>query len=526
MQEQPASPAGGPQGAARFREAGLLLAILAAGLSARLAWLAATHCTFEDAFITFQFGKRLAAGQGFVYNAGEPIYGTTTPLFALLLAGWLKVFSGDAVAGARVFGLLASLAGLALTWATLKRVGVAAPGRFCSLALLALSDKLWLFDTGGMETPLLFCFMMAGLYALVSGWPARAGVAAGLLLWTRVDLLAWPVAVVVGAVWSRRRLPVRFLTGAALTYLPWLTFAVLRFGSVTPHTITAKWAHYRMGIASSVVRSSQILLGWMSPFGADEIATVWRIALAGGTLLLAARGAYETSSRPGLRTLRAVWIFVLLEAARVVLTGATFENRYFVPMLSMTLVLAGIGLASLVERLFSGRGLRLAYGAAGALLLAGAALVGQHSARRYRFVQLYRHERALTAVGNWLNTHTPRGASVLLEPLGYAGYYADRRMIDEVGLVSPEVVQLNREEFQGDGPAFSRLLLAKIQPDIFVTHCDDALREFDETAAGAAVHAQYSRQAVFNPLQFDPLHPSDLGIPRRSCYEIWARNRR
>jgi hypothetical protein len=97
-------------------------------------------------------------------------------------------------------------------------------------------------------------------------------------------------------------------------------------------------------------------------------------------------------------------------------------------------------------------------------------------------------------------------------------------MIDEVGLVSPQVVQLTRQEFTGDSPKFSRVLLSKIHPDYFVTHCDDALREFDGSASDAEPRAHYSRQAVFNPLNFDPLQPSDMGTPRRSCYEIWGRN--
>jgi hypothetical protein len=529
--EEPCAAGGGAaakptwKDASRWREAAPALVITAVAVGARLAWLASTNFIFEDAFITFQFGKRLAAGQGFVYNPGEPIYGTTTPLLTLFLAGWLKVFPGAVVSGARLIGLLASICGLALTWAVLGRVGVTPRGRACSLALLAVSDKLWLFDAGGMETPLLFFFMMAGLYALVRGWPGRAGVAAGLLLWTRVDLVAWPVALVLGSFWTKKRPPWRFIAGTVLTYLPWLGFAILRFGSATPHTITAKWAHYRMGIAASVARSAEILLSWMSPFGAHEVAPALRVGLACGTLLLAGWGAFETFATSGLKALRILWIFLLLEAVRIVLTGATFENRYFVPMLSMTLVLAGLGLDRAVITSFRGPTSRVAYGAAAAIACAGAVLAGAHSARRYRSIQLYRNERSLMAVGRWLNANTPRGASVLLEPLGYAGYFADRRMIDEVGLVSPQVVQLTRQEFSGDSPKFSRVLLSKIQPDYFVTHCDDALREFDGSAPEAVALKAYSRRAVFNPLNFDPLHPSDMGTPRRSCYEIWEKNR-
>lgn len=156
------------------------MAVIAAGLAARLAWLAATRFTFEDAFITFQFAKRLSGGEGFVYNPGEPIYGTTTPLFTLLLAGWLKLFPGHPVAGATLLDLAASAGALALTWAALTRLGVTPRARLWAIGALAICDKLWLHDAGGMETPLLLCLMAASGYAALRGWPVRGGIARGL----------------------------------------------------------------------------------------------------------------------------------------------------------------------------------------------------------------------------------------------------------------------------------------------------------------------------------------------------------
>ena len=41
---------------------------------------------FDDTYITFRYSLNLASGHGFVYNLGEPVLGTTTPLWALALA--------------------------------------------------------------------------------------------------------------------------------------------------------------------------------------------------------------------------------------------------------------------------------------------------------------------------------------------------------------------------------------------------------------------------------------------------------
>src|SRR3989337_1683613 len=49
--------------------------------------------TIDDAYITFRYAQNLIAGEGLVYNPGEAVLGTTTPVYAVLLAG-LGLFSG------------------------------------------------------------------------------------------------------------------------------------------------------------------------------------------------------------------------------------------------------------------------------------------------------------------------------------------------------------------------------------------------------------------------------------------------
>ena len=65
----------------------LLLIAVAAAVALRVALFAATGFQADDAFITYRYAENLAGGLGFVYNAGERVYGTTTPLLTLVLAG-------------------------------------------------------------------------------------------------------------------------------------------------------------------------------------------------------------------------------------------------------------------------------------------------------------------------------------------------------------------------------------------------------------------------------------------------------
>ena len=40
----------------------------------------------DDAYITFRYARNLVNGLGFVYNVDQPVLGTTTPLYTLLLS--------------------------------------------------------------------------------------------------------------------------------------------------------------------------------------------------------------------------------------------------------------------------------------------------------------------------------------------------------------------------------------------------------------------------------------------------------
>src|ERR1043165_4126390 len=80
-------------------------------------WVTAPH-PIDDAYITFRYARNLAQGLGLVYNPGEWVLGTTTPLWAAILALGYRFGFGDlaavatavsAVCDAATAAILASL---------------------------------------------------------------------------------------------------------------------------------------------------------------------------------------------------------------------------------------------------------------------------------------------------------------------------------------------------------------------------------------------------------------------------------
>ncbi|MEW6403469.1 MAG: hypothetical protein AB1649_16860 [Chloroflexota bacterium] len=491
------------------------IALIVLSLAIDLVWILYTGYIEEDAFITFRFAQQIAAGNGFVYNMGQPIYGTTTPLLTLLLAGWLKYISGDVVLGARLLNLLASGGMLFFTWRTLRFLGRSASEQIFVLIAILMSSRLIYMNTQGMEMPLVLCLMAASWYTFATGKVGWTGFLCGLLLWTRVDLLFWPAILVILAGFQSLKSSLRLALFAGLTYLPWVLFATMYFGSPIPFTVTAKWVAYSQFNGSPLTNHLTTILEYLSPF-----RILGNFRLVGVAMVLAVISwATARTQIPRERMFIVLFTFIILEVTRLTFTRATFFSRYFVPILWATLILFGVALSLLWDRLKSIRIPR--YAIIFILVLSVLAAIGSgiSFAQATEARQTYRYEQSLKPIGIWLSENGEPQNTILLEPLGYVGYYSGLTMIDEVGLVTPEVVELKRQRIQAEQ------YISFFQPDYVILHCDDALRLHADESTGLA--ANYELAQTFNPLEFDPgkqLPPTDLNtLARSSCYQIWQR---
>ena len=87
----------------RVEKASLVLGLL---LATVLMW-PLRHYLTDDTFIHLQYARNLAAGHGFVFNQGERIYGSTSPLWVALIADGMAL-GLDGLLVARAIGLIAT----------------------------------------------------------------------------------------------------------------------------------------------------------------------------------------------------------------------------------------------------------------------------------------------------------------------------------------------------------------------------------------------------------------------------------
>ncbi len=276
--------------------------------------------TIDDAFITFRYSRNIIEGQGFVYNPGSRVLGTTTPLFTVLMAALGVLFGGqDFPWYAIAVSALADAGTAALLFLLARRLtGNCWMGALLG-ALWAIAPRSVTFAVGGMETSLNIFWMIGALWLYVIGREGWVGVCAALGVLTRIDAVIWigplflyqwiekwrsqPHPLTPSPQAERRSAftpdsplhaggegpgvrrilsltPWRTWLAFAITVTPWLIFSLAYFGSPFPRSLTAKAVAYVMPPGSALVTFIQ---NYSTPF--FEFDTFGSLGAAVGSLV-------------------------------------------------------------------------------------------------------------------------------------------------------------------------------------------------------------------------------------------------
>ncbi len=414
--------------------------------------------TIDDAFITFRYSRNLVEGFGFVYNPGVHTLGTTTPLYTLLMAAigaltgsglypWFALYV-NALAGALNSVLLARLA--------FRASRCLVTGGVVGLAW-ALHPMGVTFAIGGMETSVAILWMLAAVSAYVAHRERWMAVFAALGILTRIDALLWVAPLFAHQFFTywraaserdtwRERLPWHAWVLFVLTLAPWYLFSWAYFGTLVSNSLHAKRLAYLVLPLQALTR---LLQAAATPF--FEHSTFGILGIAGGIVFypaLATIGLLYTLRRvprlipflvyPGL-------YFVVFSVANPLLF-----RWYLAPPLPAYLLGIGVGMTALV-RAFSEQIKRTRLeprmvGAIGAvwlaMLLNAWTLHPDHGPKRPApEMAWHKIELNYKRVGERLRDEygVNRQTLVAAGDIGAVGYYSRARILDTVGLVTPEL---------------------------------------------------------------------------------------
>ncbi len=400
------SPARGPRW--------LPAAAFAAAAALGAAYFLHTRFFNDDALITIRYSENLAHGNGLTYNAGEKFLGTTTPLWALVLAA--IAYAGiDAPSAATWLGVAAFGWTAAATTLVLRNRGAAWWTQALGAALVSTSPVLLTWAGSGMETSLHVASIATFVWLFEAQRWRALGFVGGAMVLVRPDAGLVLAAAAALETWRTRsaRTLLRVLPGFAVVVVPWLVGAALYFGSPLPNSGFAKrlqvedWGTYAAALGRAL---------W-------DVGPVLPVALV-GFVVCAGRSA---TALPAM-------------ALAAIVLGMHFGGMpgcgwYLAAPMYLVLLLATEGASYAAGKIAGASPVTGSLVASAALV---APLLGHlglaRSAHDLKIAQT-QVERCHGRVGTWLGEHAPRTASVGVDNIGYIGYRSGLFVVDMLGLV-------------------------------------------------------------------------------------------
>jgi hypothetical protein len=397
--------------------------------------------TIDDAYITFRYARNLLDGHGLVFNPGEAVLGTTTPLFALVLSA-LGLPLGGSEAPFPVMALLVSAMADAVTALLLIRMG----RRLGSTAAGVATALIWAihpwsvtFAIGGMETSLFIALLSATFYLHLTGQPILAAGTGGLALITRPDALIFLLPIFIDRILvtikKEERVGWREAAAFGAPVGLWIIFSTLAYGSPIPQSVAAKAVAYELPPSAALVR---LLQHYATPFIWHEIiGSVW---IAVGLFLYPA--LFALGALLAARTTTRAWplfVYPWFYLLAYSISNPLLFRWYLVPPLPLYILGIFLGGARLSRDLKHWFPLALLsiLGFIGAL--SAWSLRPDHGPTRpapeMAFIQLeLLYERAAQELSDYIQP----GEALAAADIGTLGYHTPGEMFDLLGLISPE----------------------------------------------------------------------------------------
>jgi len=467
----------------------------------------------DDTFIHLRYAQNLLEEGRFAFNPDESSYGATSPLWIFGLVLLLKLGVAPLTAP-WLLGLLSAVLALLVLDAILERLPLRPDWRGAILILTAADAWFLRWSLSGMETPLATALLLLLLWPLVADqrpgglppaeadvstaaaplWPRYLawGVAAGLAGLVRPEFLLLAAATLpcllfvdyfraadqggtAGRVWARPHRPIlAALAGWLVVVGPWLAYAVLTFGRLTPETAAAKSNPVTLApvvLGGYLARSVLQLAAVQGPLWIALIVLLVMIPLArrrresregsdwSGTARAPAAAdakaarAYDSGRWTvwlGLGLVGIVTIWSVLLIGGYAIKQVWIISRYLSPLAPPLLLAGGVVAIWLARgvgpRRFERRivDLTLIGAVVATLLLNGWLLLARVRPHAQQFPRGIKE--CYLDYGEWLRDNTPPETVVAALDIGAVGYASQRHVLDLMGLVSPEILAIGRRE--------------------------------------------------------------------------------
>lgn len=402
---------------------------------------------FDDAYITLRYSANLAQGLGLVFNPGEHVLGTTSPLFTAILATGARVLGqGRLETLAVTVGILSSLFTLYFCAKALTKAGIPQSVQWAFLCVVAFLPSFIANSVSGMETPLVLFLMSLSLYFYTQERFILLSITGVLLFLGRIDTGIWLLGLALALLSSMGIKHLGQLVRPLLMFLTpvtgWLIFLKEYFGSIVPQSVVGKAVSH--GAFTGL--DMRYALQFLSAFVPAQKFGSWGLLVIGlvfASLFPSAREMWRDYPK-----VRPVLIFFPLYAGIFLFARAPLFSWYLIPPKWAFYLLAVFAIWWFLSRLpadkFSWSKPTRVMGATCLLLLA----LGIRSVARQDENENDLKSNPLV-LSSYIEKYLTPGGSVFLEHIGLVGYRCNCKIYDSMGLVTPETTRLRRRYGSG-----------------------------------------------------------------------------
>ncbi len=454
----------------------------------------------DDPWIHLQFAKNLHDYGSFSYFKNEvATSGSTAPLYTLLLTVGFFITDNEMVLS-YVLGLAFFLAGAVYVYRLSERLfsgGIAMA--VTATLLFVFEPRLQWIALSGMETTLFIVLILASFYYYLSERPIALGVCSGLLLWTR------PEAVIlfgaIAADWFYKRFLVRekeeqdtsgrwIVKAAVITVVlgaGYAAFNILLSGTILPNTYAAKLKYYSTGtvnypleVLKYISQNAQVVL---APFAAVGVIAVL------ADIVQRKRNHFLIPLLFSTGMFLAYWMKL----------PYLYQNgRYMMPILPFVILLGLSGMVTVLSFLRKAAvrdehtisQIRTVL----SVIFIGAFAYGSWQGRvTYQDYCKYISDRQVKTA-HWLHDHLPEDAVIGTHDVGAIAFYSQRKIVDMVGLISPEMI-----ENIGNLGKLKEFLVKQ-----GVTHLALLRNWFEVVNVNSIFHTDEQRPEIMEVFEFDP----------------------
>jgi hypothetical protein len=397
----------------------------------------------DDGFIHIQYAKNIITRGEYSFNPGSVSYGTTSPLWVMVLAALGRVFGAgdDLIIISRVLSWLAGLVAVVAMYRLGRALDLSRS--VAPLCALALAGHAWhvRWTALSMETSsAVLCIIAVGVAASDGLVDKRRSLLLGLFmaLASLVRPEAYLLVPVYLATWlTSRRRSVACLARTSMMYAalvgPWLVFARVYIGSFLPNTAGAK--------SGGLVLNPVVFIHKFEPIVKIVASGEGLFALLIVLSLLVLRGRARVLSERCRFAL--LWIIALPVA--YVLFDIQVLSRYMLLITPFVIALGLLGLEDIVGSWWPRR-----VGAVAAAFTTVAVIVNAV----FYFVVILPPSRAFSydlthrmkSMAIFLRDNSAPDAVVAAADIGYLAFYSQRHVLDLGGLVETVTHDL-REQY-------------------------------------------------------------------------------